>query len=105
MLAYLFPIDDADQREVVSIERDEPFTLEEMQSLVGGYVEIVTIPRLNMAYGEINIDAKDLIMLVNEEGKLRNLQPNMAGTMILRANGVHDYAVGNVVICDSRLVK
>ena len=86
MLAYLFPIDDAEEREVVSIERDEPFTLDEMQELVGGYVEIVYVPRLNMAYGDINIDEKDLIMLVNEAAMpaLTNIPEDMLGLIVFK---------------------
>lgn len=109
MLAYLFPMltdnFSGDEKDVISIERDEPFTLEEMQELVGGYVQVIPIPRLNMAYAEINIDEKDLLMLIDEEGKMKGSKPNMAGTIILQANGYMDYAVGNVVICDARLVQ
>lgn len=43
--------------------RDIPNTLEELQAAVGGYIETVTI-------------ASDVVLICNEEGRLRGLDPN-----------------------------
>ena len=45
-------------------EREVPNTLAALQSLVGGYIEAVAM-------------ARDAVILVNEEGKLRGLAPNV----------------------------
>jgi len=44
------------------------FDLDEMQSLVGGYIEFVTL------------DQEGLILCINEEGKLHGLPPNLLAT-------------------------
>lgn len=65
----------------------EKFTLEELQGLVGGYIE-----RVPMSNGKS--------MYVNEEGKLNGLPYNEKATQILRQQGriPNDYIVGDVVI-------
>lgn len=45
-------------------EREVPNTLEALQALVGGYIEAVPLSR-------------DAVILVNEEGKMRGLAPNV----------------------------
>ena len=45
-------------------EREVPNTLEALQALVGGYIEAVPL-------------ARDAVILVNEEGKLRGMAPNV----------------------------
>ena len=45
-------------------EREVPNTLAALQALVGGYIEAVAL-------------ARDAVILVNEEGKLRGLEPNV----------------------------
>jgi hypothetical protein len=67
------------------------FSLEEMQKIVGGYIEIVHVPR-----------SRDLIVL-NEEGKLEGLPLNQKATA-LYANPM-DCIVGNVLVCPSDMVK
>lgn len=52
--------------------------LEDMQSLVGGYIETVQL-------------TENVVMVVNEEGKLHGLEPNF-----LLWN---DYIVGDVFFC------
>lgn len=63
------------------------FTLEELQTFVGGYIEAVHLGKK--------------IMMVNEEGKLQHLPPNKQATNIANqcsAIWEGDYIVGNVVI-------
>lgn len=43
--------------------------LENLQKTVGGYIEVVNIDR--------SCDGKPILMVCNEEGKLRNLEHNM----------------------------
>tara|TARA_B100000579_G_scaffold436842_1_gene464100 strand:- start:1823 stop:2134 length:312 start_codon:yes stop_codon:yes gene_type:complete len=103
MIAYVFPTNQ--EVPVKDISRDEPFSLSELQELVGGYIQVIGLKSLNFSYRDIHIDHKNLIMILNEEGKIRGLQPNMAGTVIMRANGFDDFAVGDVIVCDSRLLR
>lgn len=57
--------------------------LENLQRTVGGYIEIVTI--LN------DIDGKKVVLIYDEEGKLKGYEPNF------RMYG--DQIVGTVIIC------
>lgn len=70
------------------------FSLEELQGLVEGYIQIIDI-------------APDVIMVVNEEGK-GVLEPNPAATVIAKAQNAifpYDYIAGNAVMCPSDMVK
>ncbi|MBQ7547670.1 MAG: DUF3846 domain-containing protein [Clostridia bacterium] len=62
---------------------DEP-TLEQLQTLVGGYIE--TVPAM---YG---------VMVINEEGKLFPLPFNANATAMMKNKGL-DYIVGDAVLC------
>lgn len=63
------------------------FQLEELQSIVGGYIEIV-----NLRDGRL--------ICLNEEGKLYNLPYNNKATDILRAVfRTNDFIVGDVLVC------
>ncbi|MGN0280784.1 MAG: DUF3846 domain-containing protein [Prevotella sp.] len=69
------------------------FELEEMQNIVGGYIEIV---HLN--------DGR--LMIVNEEGLLQGLPVNIEATNILRRDHpTTQYIVGNAIVCDSDMVE
>lgn len=60
-------------------------TLAILQEAVKGYVEFVQFPRIN------------LLMVVNEEGKINNLPINQVATSFFyRELGVTDYIVGDV---------
>lgn len=63
------------------------FGLSEMQKIVGGYIEIV-----HLENGEL--------MVVNEEGMLKNLPVNIKATCI-----AYQPIVGNVLVCDSNQIK
>jgi len=62
-------------------EREVPNTLEALQALVGGYIEAVPLSR-------------DAVILVNEEGKLRGMAPNVMY--------FDDVLVGPVVLVGAR---
>ena len=69
------------------------FELEELKEFVGGYIEIV------------QLNDKQLIV-VNEEGKLKNLPHNPIATeAFYLAKGWHDTIVGNALICDVKQIK
>lgn len=64
------------------------FSLEELQHLVGGYIELIVLPNGLDAY--INEDGKELLLPVNNRA-----------TTLLQSVGIHphDYVVGNLVVC------
>lgn len=57
-------------------------TLEELQALVGGYIQVTTC----------RYNGQDLQMVVNEDGRVYDLEPN------LRATGWHHSSLGMTVI-------
>lgn len=64
------------------------FSLEEMQNIVGGYIELISL--------------KNGYMIVNEEGKIYNLPYNEYATDLAhKSRGIfpNDYIVGNVLVC------
>lgn len=69
-------------------ENGKQFTLEELQEYVGGYIEMITTS-----------DGKKMIM--NEEGRLNNLKINPQASIL--TNGLT--IVGDVVVCDEKLIK
>lgn len=64
------------------------FSLEELQKIVGGYIEIVNVN-------------EEYIMVVNEEGKLLGLPINPSATIIARQGPI----VGDVLVCRREEVK
>lgn len=78
----------------VEPENGTDFSLGELQRIVGGYIQIV---HLN--------DGR--LLIVNEEGKLRNLKPNWRATMLCRKAIAKwtDMIVGDALVCDSSQVK
>lgn len=68
------------------------FQLEELQKIVGGYIEIVQL-------------SNSQCMVVNEEGKVAGLPYNHLATLAAYMSGVKDVIVGNVLVCDIRMIK
>lgn len=67
------------------------FTLEELQSFVGGYIEIVPIGSTHL-------------LVIDEEGKLKGKPINEAATLHARRNGCiapDDVIVGDALFCDN----
>lgn len=66
------------------LEKEIENTLESLQNEVQGYIEIINMPSIS-----------DLVIIFNEEGKLKDLEPNFAvnGSMIF----------GNVIIAKDNL--
>lgn len=69
------------------------YTLEELQGFVGGLIELV--------------HSKDggSVMVVNENGKLEGLAPNVWGTNWANEQGLVDYIVGDVAVVASHRIK
>jgi hypothetical protein len=73
-------------------ENGTDFQLEELQRIVGGYIEIIGL-------------FDNEIMVVNEEGKLADLPINENATELYNeADDFYDYIVGDVLVCDSSMV-
>ena len=70
------------------------FTLEEMQAIVGGYVE------------QVWLDG-NTTMFLNEEGKLEGLPLNIEATKVFRSHhpGTDDFIVGNVLVCNNNQIR
>ena len=69
------------------------FTLTELQKYVGGYIQVIPLQ-------------DDLVMVINEEGKLLGLPRNDKATELANFHSnYNDYIVGNVVICKSELIN
>ena len=75
----------------MTMEFSEPHvTLSEMQACVGGYIELIYL--------------KDgVILVVNEEGKLNNLKPNIIATEL--AGISDDHIVGDVLLISSKFIN
>jgi len=85
---------------VVIIEPEEPArkkiienSLESMQGIVGGYIE--AIPAERMPGGEL-LKGLDLLLVLNEEGKLLGLKPNFP------TSDMGDIIVGTAFVCKSK---
>lgn len=81
------------EREVVSPDNGKDFKLEQLQKIVGGYIEVLEI-------------SDDEIMVVNEEGKLLDLAYNQDATYLYRKHRQsNEYIVGDVLVCKKNEVK
>jgi hypothetical protein len=65
------------------------WTLEELQGFVGGYIELVS-----------TIDGR--FMVINEEGKLKELELNIPATR-LYIHGRRDVILGDALVVDTKL--
>ena len=69
------------------------FELEEIQEIVGGYIEIIRLK-----------DGR--IIVVNEEGLNLNLPVNIEATNILRRDhSTTQYIVGTAIVCDADMIE
>lgn len=86
--------------EDVQPENGTDFSLQELRKFVGGSIDIQALPKSN------------LIMVLNDEGKLDGLEKNEKATEIWKMNyPIAEYlhnndelVVGDVLICSSELV-
>lgn len=85
----LIRADKAQQSEIKPANGTD-YSLDELQTYVGGYIETIAL-------------AGGLVLVVNENGKLLNLPKNDIATTMARVIGriaQHDYIVGDVVLTD-----
>lgn len=76
----------------ITPQEGNQFTLKEMQHYVGGYIEIVYLQN-------------NLIMVINEEGRLLGLPRNEKATKLANFHlDFDDYIAGDVVICSNNQV-
>lgn len=75
----------------VSPKNGKDFDLNELQEIVGGRIEII-YPKMMQGY----------ILVIHEEGKLEGMAPNLIATGLF---GNEDVVVGDVLFCESDLVK
>jgi len=71
------------------------FSIEELQAIVGGYIEVVSLR-----------DGR--LIVCDEEGKLKGKDRNHKATDILQAAfafPTHDFIVGDVLVCDADEIK
>jgi len=69
------------------------FSLEELQAIVGGYIEVVSLR-----------DGR--LICCDEQGKLKGKDFNTRATYILQAAmPTHDFVVGDVLVCDADEIK
>lgn len=70
------------------------FTLDEMQSMVGGLIEIIELD-------------EELSMVMNEEGKLLGLPYNKVADDIFHRyfSTTSDFIVGDVLVCNNELIR
>ncbi len=83
------------EKQEVNPKNGTDFSLEELQGFVGGYIQILHIGRCEL-------------MVINEEGKLKNLPLNRDATAIANLRGrllEGDYIVGPALICHKSQIK
>jgi len=69
------------KREIITPKNGRSFVLEELQNLVGGYIEVINIGKQ--------------IMVINEEGRIERLHVNRAASGIAGFEIVGDVLIGN----------
>ena len=69
------------------------FNLDELQSFVGGYIEIIYLN-------------DNELMVVNEEGKINDLPVNVNATEIFWKHlNTSDYICGDALVCEQKMIE
>lgn len=75
-------------KQIIASPEANTYTLEVMQSIVGGYIEIVWL-------------SSTRVMVVNELGKINGLPINDRATELMRSYmDTTDFIVGDVLVCE-----
>lgn len=82
---------DGSTKEVEPLNKTD-FQLEELQKIVGGYIEIIYL-------------GKGLVMVIDEEGKLKNKLINSNATLIALKQVGNDFIVGDALVCKQSEIK
>jgi len=78
--------------EEIQPKNGKGFKLEELQEIVGGYIETIYLKN-------------GMVMVVNEEGKINNLPLNKNATVYVHAHDFADVIVGNALVCKQNEIK
>jgi len=89
-----FTIDVDGNIEFIDPENGKYFSLNELQSIVEGYIEMVYLK-----------DPKGWLMILNEEGKIHELPINNIATELWNKTNNNDYIAGNVLVCKMSQMK
>ena len=81
-------------REWVAPTNGKFFSLKELQGFVCGFAELVHLK-----------NDKEHVLIVNEEGKLRNEPLNKDASIIAQVNDIKDIIVGDAFYCRKELIK
>jgi len=68
------------------------FKLNELQEIVDGYIEFIYLKN-------------EMVMVVNEEGKINNLPLNQNATLYVQAHDFADVIGGNALVCKQSEIK
>ena len=82
------------REEKISPANGNDFSLEEVQKIVGGYIEVIELSDGNL-------------LVCNEEGKIMSLPENPKATEIAKKHEAifaDDYFVGNVLMCSDDML-
>lgn len=97
-MAILIPVQ-GDPRFIVPALQPA-FSLSELQTLVGGYLEVVVLPWRVLGGIAGTQDGGPLLMFINERGKLEGLPLNRFATVLVQDTITPgDVIVGPAVIC------
>jgi len=81
-------------KELISPINGKNFQLEELQEIVGGYIEVMHLPNMGKK------------MILNEDGKSLELPINRLATELFRDSyQTSDIIVGDALICDNKLMR
>ena len=86
MTEYIISVDPYGKTELHPYDAAEEIPLEDLQRLVGGYIETVPGP------------APDTLVIVDDDGKYKAYLINLPATALLMPYLVSDYFVGTVVL-------
>jgi len=76
----------------LTVIKDKPPTLKKLQKMVGGWIEIIYFNNGDQ-------------MIVNEEGRILNLEPNREASIIYAENKGHPYLIcGDVVLLKGKAI-
>lgn len=92
-MAYIIYTDGREEQ--VTPANGKTFDLEELQNIVGGYIQIIEM-------------GNDTFMVVDEDGKFKGYERNAKATAMYRKLPYiipGDCIVGNVLICDCEMIE
>lgn len=81
--------------EIINPKNNKDFKYKELTDLIKGNLEIV------------NLTGIGKILILDEEGKIKNLPINKVATTLYKTNylDTEDIIVGNVIICNPNMIK